>query len=105
MIKKALLTLTALATIAAGSITATAAPQDLNTEHLYPVTFTVYEIDRENDIIYLTTSTGFEYIWEGVEDWHAGDIAAAIMYDNSSPKITDDEIIKLHYSGANIYEK
>ena len=103
MIKKALLTITALAAIAAGSITAQAAPQDL--ENLYPQTFIVYEIDREYDIIYLTTSTGFDYIWEGVEDWHAGDMASAIMNDNGTQKITDDEILSLHYSGFNVYEK
>ena len=104
MIKRSLITLTALITLATGSITAQAAPQDLNTEHLYPTTFIVYEIDKEYDIIYLTTSTGFEYIWEGVEDWRAGDMASGLMYDNGTAKITDDEIIKLHYTGFNIYE-
>ena len=103
MIKKALLTLTALATIVAGSITAQAAPQDLT--NIYPQTFIVYEIDREYDIIYLTTSTGFDYIWEGVEDWHAGDMASAIMNDNGTKNITDDEILTLRYTGYNIYEK
>lgn len=104
MIKKTLITLTALATLAAESITTQAAPQDLNTKNIYPKTFIVYEIDREYDIIYLTDGNGFEWEYEGVEDWHAGDFAAATMNDNGTPKIKDDKILNLHFAGWNIYD-
>lgn len=80
------------------------AAEKMSEKNLYPQTFIVYEVDREFDIVYLMTFSGFEYEWEGVEDWHAGDIASALMYDNGTPKITDDEIIKLHYAGENIYD-
>ena len=70
-------------------------------EHYYPQTFIVYEIDREYDIIYLMTPTGSaEFEYEGVEDWHAGDIASAIMYDNGTSKINDDTIVTLQYDGT-----
>ena len=93
-----------LATLTAGSIKADAAAEKMSEKNLYPQTFIVYEVDREFDIVYLMTFSGMEYEWEGVEDWHAGDIASALMYDNGTPKITDDEIIKLHYAGENIYD-
>ena len=70
---------------------------------LYAETFIVYEIDREEDIIFLMTYDGeHDYIYEGVEDWHAGDIASALMDSNGTSKVSDDVILSLKYSG-NIY--
>lgn len=43
-----------------------------------------------------------DYIYEGVEDWHAGDIASALMDSNGTSKVSDDVIVSLKYSG-NIY--
>ena len=104
ILTKALLTLASVSMIAGSSITAQAAQVKPDSKSLYPQTFFVYEIDREEDIIYLSTFSGIEYIWEGIEDWHAGDLASALMYDNGTKSILDDEIIKLHYAGENLYD-
>lgn len=102
MIKRALFTLAALATIAAGSMKATAYTGD-NTQRqpeLYPQAFVVDEIDQANDLVYIKTAAGYIYSFESVEDWMIGDIAAAIMSDNGTPdSITDDQIISIRYCG------
>lgn len=65
----------------------------------YPQTFIVSAIDKDADIMYLETFSGMVYTWEGVEDWQVKDVAAAIMNDNGTPAIYDDEILDLKYSG------
>lgn len=102
MIKKTLFTLAALATIATGSMKATAYSGEITTRQpeLYPMAFVVDEIDRESDLVYIKTAAGFIYSFESVEDWMIGDIAAAIMSDNGTPEtITDDQIINIRYCG------
>lgn len=102
MIKKTLLTLTALAAIAAGSMKATAYTGE-NTAprpEIYPDAMVVDEIDKENDIVYIKTCAGNIYSFYGVEDWMVGDIVAVIMSDNGTPEtITDDIIITTRYAG------
>ena len=69
-------------------------------DNIYAQTFLVYEVDREYDIIYLMTLDGeHEYKFESAEDWHAGDVASALMDSKGTPKVTDDEILNLKYSG------
>ncbi len=104
MRKITLFAATLLITFASFTTKATAAAPKMDQSNLYPCTFIVYEIDRDEDIIFLTDANGFEWEYEGVEDWHAGDVATAMMYDNGTPKIFDDEIIKLHFAGWNIYD-
>lgn len=103
MIKKSLLALTALATIAAGSIKATAQTEitrGVNLSGIYPAVFQVYEIDREYDILYLMTPNGHDWEYKGIEDYMVGDITTAIMYDNGTPDdITDDIILNMRYAG------
>ena len=103
MIKRSLLTLTALAAIAAGSMKATAYTGEGHSPEqpaIYPACFVVDEIDKENDLLYLTTPAGMVYIWEGVEDYMIGDITAAIMHNNGTDNtITDDIILDLRYVG------
>ena len=65
----------------------------------YPQTFIVSDIDRDADIMYLETFSGMVYTWEGVEDWQVKDVAAAIMNDNGTEDITDDDIKQLEYTG------
>lgn len=93
----AFLTVAATATFFNSGITAQA--KSLNDDSFYPQTFIVSKVDQKNDIMELRTFGGFIFTWEGVEDWSEGDIASAIMYDNNTEDIRDDEIIKLHYSG------
>lgn len=65
----------------------------------YPQTFIVSAIDKNADIMYLETFSGMVYTWEGVEDWQVKDVAAAIMNDNGTEDITDDDIKQLEYTG------
>ena len=65
----------------------------------YPQTFVVTEVDYEADTITLEDFSGNTWTWEGAEDWMQGDIAAAIMNDNGTPTIYDDEIKQLKYCG------
>lgn len=102
MIKKTLFTLAALATIATGSMRATAYTGE-NTAprpEIYPEAFVIDEIDKESDLVYIKTAAGMIYSFKGVEDWMVGDIVAAIMSDNGTPRdIRDDIIISTRYAG------
>lgn len=88
---------TLLATLA--TITTITAPAAGSIENLYPETFIVTEVNLAMGYIELETFSGNVFTWEGCEDWQEGDIASAIMNDNGTPEVTDDEIIKLEYSG------
>ena len=66
---------------------------------IYSTVFEVVEINESEDIIYLVDVNGNEWIWNGVEDWQVGDIAAAIMNNNNTEIIYDDDIIQLQYVG------
>ena len=64
----------------------------------YPRTFFVEAIDPDTDTVLLYDMNGWQWEWEGVEDWAVEDMAAAIMDDNGTPEnIFDDIIITLHY--------
>lgn len=97
MIKRSLIALTALITLATGSTTAkAAAPQS----SIYPNAMIVDEIDRAADVVYIKTCTGLVYSFEGVEDWMIGDLAAVIMDDNGTPEnVKDDIILDIRYTG------
>lgn len=78
------------------------------TDGIYPETFMVTQIESQTEngieiaILYLACANGntFTYILEdGQEDWLVGDMAAAIMGDNSTCSVYDDYIIALEYSG------
>lgn len=79
------------------AISGQAAPQEVGTD--YPQGFIVTEVDHEADTIILTTATGYDYIWEGAEDWQEGDQVSAIMNDRGTPSILDDSIICIKYVG------
>lgn len=68
---------------------------------IYPTTFEVYALDRKHDIIILQDYNGEIFTWKGIEDWCLGDVASALMNDNGTETITDDEILMLRYSGYN----
>lgn len=97
MIKRSLITLTALITLVTGSATAkAAAPQS----SIYPDAMVVDEIDRAADVVYIKTCAGLVYSFEGVEDWMIGDLAAVIMDDNGTPdNVKDDIILTVKYAG------
>ena len=66
---------------------------------IYPQTFMVIESDHDCDVLTLRDFNGFEWFWFGAEDYEVGDLVSAIMEDNNTVKIFDDEIITIRYSG------
>lgn len=67
--------------------------------HVYPMSGIVTEVNRQEDRVVVTDSTGNEWEFDGAEDWHTGDIAAMIMEDNGTEEVYDDEIIDIQYDG------
>ncbi len=67
--------------------------------HIYPMSGIVTEVNRQEDHVVVTDSTGNEWELDGAEDWHTGDIAAMIMEDNGTEEIYDDKIIDIQYDG------
>lgn len=74
------------------------APTETESE-LYANCGTVTAIDRENDSVTFTDSTGHAWMFSGVEDWQLGDTVAAIMNDNGTTNVTDDIIVSVRYCG------
>lgn len=68
---------------------------------IYPTTCIITTCDTQNDLVTMSTATGFLYQIEGVEDNAEGDIMSVIMFDNFTPDdITDDIILAHRYSGT-----
>lgn len=67
--------------------------------HIYPMSGIVTKVNRQEDRVVVTDSTGNEWEFDGAEDWHTDDIAAMIMKDNGTEEIYDDEIIDVQYDG------
>ena len=70
-----------------------------NCDNLYPLSGIVTAVDYRKDYIVIEDFTGNLWIWEGAEDWGVKDIASMIMDDKGTDSITDDEIVKVYYSG------
>ena len=66
---------------------------------IYPMAFSVVEVDHEKDVEVLLDGSGNEWIWEGAQDWKVADVAAAIVEDNNTGCVCDDELIALRYCG------
>jgi len=66
---------------------------------LYSKAMIVTELDTANDIVVCEDYNGNLWEFQGVEDWAEGDIVAAIMYDNGTVSIYDDEIVMTRYNG------
>lgn len=66
---------------------------------LYPATCMVTEMDKANDTVTITTATGFDYQFKGIEDWTEGDLVSVIFYNNGTENITDDIILDTRYAG------
>lgn len=64
---------------------------------IYPQTMTVVKI--ENDVVTIEDFNGFQFQFDGAEDWMVGDICSCIMKTNGTETILDDEIIDTRYSG------
>lgn len=64
---------------------------------IYPQTMIVIEV--ENDTVIVEDFNGFQFQFDGAEDWMVGDICSCIMKTNGTETIIDDEIIDTKYSG------
>lgn len=63
----------------------------------YPQTMIVTEV--KNNVVTIETATGFQYQFEGAEDWEVGDFCSCIMNSKGTETIFDDEIVQTRYSG------
>lgn len=66
---------------------------------IYPNTYIVVAVDQQEDVIVLEDFNGNVWVWEGAEDWFVGDVASALMDDQNTGSIYDDEILMLRYTG------
>ena len=66
---------------------------------IYPMAFSVVDVNYAEDVVILLDGNGNEWTWEGIEDWMIGDVAAAIVEDNNTGCIHDDELVSLRYCG------
>lgn len=67
---------------------------------LYPSTCIITEIDKGNDLVTISTATGNEFQFYGVEDYAKGDLVAVIFYDNGTETVIDDQIMDVRYTGT-----
>jgi len=65
----------------------------------YPTAFVVVEVDEVSDVLVLEDFNGFLWEWYGIEDTLTGDVMAAIIDDNNTAEVFDDEIVCLRYCG------
>lgn len=68
-------------------------------ETLYPQTMVVVAIDEYENLVTVRDFNGWEWQFFGVEDWNVGDICSCIMNNKRTPRIFDDSIENVKYSG------
>lgn len=66
---------------------------------VYADTMVVTEVDYEGDVVTIADFNGFEWQFEGCEDWIEGDVCSVLMCDNGTEVIFDDVILSTTYSG------
>lgn len=57
----------------------------------------VTRLDRDADVVTFTDSVGNDWSFYGVEDWMIGDGVSAVMNDNGTDNIFDDEVVNVRY--------
>ena len=70
-----------------------------NRNFLYPTTCIITEIDETKDLVTISTCTGLEYQFYGIEDYDTGDLVSVLFFGGLTEKVTDDVIIFHRYSG------
>lgn len=81
-----------------GGLTAIVVLSKKPTTTTYAMTCEVVELDRENNLMILVDANGFEWAWEGIEDWQIGDCASMLMDNNGTAEIFDDVILSMNYN-------
>jgi hypothetical protein len=71
---------------------------------IYPDVMIVVDLDRENDLVTVETSTGHDFQFRGCEDWMIGDLAGVLMYSNMTDDVRDDQVLRAQYSGFNEFQ-
>lgn len=66
---------------------------------VYPTTMQVVNLDYGADLVTVQTATGFQYEFEGTEDYTEGDLVSLVMWSGGTKDITDDMILAARYSG------
>lgn len=66
---------------------------------VYADTMVVTEVDYEEDVVTIANFNGFEWQFEGCEDWIEGDVCSVLMCDNGTENIFDDVILSTTYAG------
>lgn len=68
---------------------------------IYPTTMIITDTNEAQDLVTMSTASGLEYQFYGIEDYFAGDLVSCIMFDNFTPDDVRDDIILAHrYSGV-----
>lgn len=65
-------------------------------------TLEIKTVNIEDNVVLLEDTNGFQYHFEGVEDWCVGDLVSCLMYTQDTPSVYDDEIVQKRYSGFNV---
>lgn len=65
----------------------------------YPQAFVVSDVNYDEDLLIMTDYNGYNWVWEGIEDFYIGDIIAVIVDDCDTEYIFDDTILDIRYAG------
>jgi len=77
--------------------------QTIHMDDLSPITARIIDLDRESDIVTIQMANGHIYQYYGCSDYEIGDYVSAILNIHSKYDPSDDEIVKVHYSGYSDY--
>ena len=91
--KRALIMMMAIFSIGGGA----KAETKINPDNLYAKVAIVTELNRDDDIVTVTDSSGYMWEFSGCEDWMLNDYCSMVMYDNNTSLIFDDSIIDVKY--------
>jgi hypothetical protein len=64
---------------------------------IHPELFKVVEVSAKYDVTVLASYDGSQWVYEGAEDWQAGDFAVGIVEDYDNADAYDDELLTLRY--------
>ena len=67
--------------------------------NVYALSMAVVEVDEKCNVVTCVDTSGNEWAFDDVADWHRGDLVSAIMSDMGTLQIYDDEIISVKYDG------
>lgn len=76
-------------------------------EHYYPDLLYIQDIDYKNNTIYFKNSNDIKFIYvmdTEPDDIYVGEFYDAILYDNDTPEVMDDTIVKIHYERVDKFD-